>query len=94
MSKSLTQASRATAADLKSLAAQGVSRALEARAGLTELSAEQVQQVSGGAGATYAYIPFKYGVWPDPIWMKPGVINTLPGGLNTLPGGIKQVGMP
>lgn len=92
MSNSKTLASRASAADLKALAAQGVSRALEARAGLTELSAEQVQQVSGGA--TYTYIPFKYGVWPDPIWMKPGVINTLPGGFNTLPGGIKQVGMP
>ena len=92
MSNSKTLASRSSAADLKALAAQGVSRALEARAGLTELSAEQVQQVSGGA--TYTYIPFKYGIWPDPIWMKPGVINTLPGGFNTLPGGINTVGMP
>ncbi|EHR72597.1 hypothetical protein BurJ1DRAFT_3794 [Burkholderiales bacterium JOSHI_001] len=84
MSKSKNQATRASAADLKSLAAQGVARALEARAGLTELSADQVQQVSGGA--TTLYIPFKYGVWPDPIWQRPGGIVTLPGGFNPVVG--------
>jgi hypothetical protein len=77
MSKSKNQAARATAADLKSLAAQGVSRALEARAGLTELSAEQVQQVSGGA---FVFMPFKYGIWLDPIGPKIGGGIVLPGG--------------
>lgn len=43
-------AGRAALADLQSLAAQGVERALAAR-GLTELTAEQVEAVSG-AGAT------------------------------------------
>lgn len=41
-------AGRAAIANLQSLAAQGVERALAAR-GLTELNAEQVEAVSGGA---------------------------------------------
>lgn len=44
----LNQAGRASAADLSSLAAQGVQRALAVR--MAELSAEQAQAVSGGAG--------------------------------------------
>ncbi|HIV72155.1 MAG TPA: hypothetical protein H9903_14570 [Candidatus Aquabacterium excrementipullorum] len=47
----LKTAGRAAMADLQSLAAQGVERALAARR-MTELSAEQVQAVSGGATST------------------------------------------
>lgn len=43
----LNQAGRASVADLKSLAAQGVQRALSVR--MNELSAQQVQAVSGAA---------------------------------------------
>ena len=90
MSKSKTQASRATSADLKSLAAQGVARALEARAGLAELSAEQVQQVSGGLTVSnYVLDPSRYGVWPAPYIKNIGTF--LPGGINTLPGGFNPV---
>jgi hypothetical protein len=49
----LKTAGRAAMADLQSLAAQGVERALAARR-MTELSAEQVQAVSGGASI---YLP-------------------------------------
>jgi hypothetical protein len=44
----LKTAGRAALADLQTLAAQGVERALAAR-GMTELTAEQVQAVSGAA---------------------------------------------
>lgn len=46
---SLPEAGRASAADLHLLATHGVQRALAAR--MTELSAQQVQEVSGGAFA-------------------------------------------
>lgn len=42
------QAARASTTDLQALAAQGVQRALAVR--MTELSAQQVQAVSGAAG--------------------------------------------
>jgi hypothetical protein len=46
----LNTAGRASSADLQTLAAQGVQRALAARAqGMRELNAEQVQAVSGAA---------------------------------------------
>jgi hypothetical protein len=48
----LKQAGRAQAADIASLAAQGVQRALAAR--MTELTAQQVQAVSGAAALTTA----------------------------------------
>jgi hypothetical protein len=47
----LKTAGRAAMADLQSLAAQGVERALAARR-MTELSPEQVQAVSGGASTS------------------------------------------
>jgi hypothetical protein len=48
--KTLNQAGRASIADLQNLAAEGVQRALAARAqGMSELSTEQAKAVSGGA---------------------------------------------
>jgi hypothetical protein len=65
--KTSKTAARANLTQLQGLAAQGVERALAAR--MTELNAEQVQAVSGGAavyGATFA--PSKY-------YLINGIIN-------------------
>lgn len=83
--KTQKTAGRACAADLQSLAAQGVERALAAR--MTELSAEQTQAVSGAA---YVFIkgPLINGIVNPEIYkaLQQGVLTqpTLPAGtLNT-----------
>lgn len=72
MSKSIhKEAGRLTADALAMAAAQGVERALAARAAMTELTPEQAEQVSGAALAapTAALRPTKlcppiiYGLW-------------------------------
>lgn len=50
----ITTAARASAGDLQHLARQGVERALAARQSMSELSAEQTQQVSGAAGFVFS----------------------------------------
>lgn len=76
----LNQAGRASAADLKSLAAQGVQRALAVR--MTELSASQVQEVSGAATALASGVAFDdycgTGVRPIP---KVGTVGGVGGGV-------------
>lgn len=73
MSKHLPkEAGRLTADALAAAAAQGVQRALAARASMTELTPEQAQQVSGALTAVSTLSPTKlrppiiYGLW-NPI---------------------------
>lgn len=71
MSQSITkEAGRLTADALAAAAAQGVERALAARATMTELTPEQAGQVSGALAAAPAVLtptklrpPIIYGLW-------------------------------
>jgi hypothetical protein len=74
------KAKRISAQDLAQAARAGVERALAARQGMTELTAEQVQQVSGAAAAARAIKPVVVGrialppVCPPPV-VKPPVVK-------------------
>ncbi len=75
----LNQAGRASTANLKALAAEGVQRALAVR--MTELSAAQVQDVSGAAtlASTVAFDEYcGTGVRPIP---KVGTVGGVGGGV-------------
>jgi len=60
MNKTTKTAARASLSQLQGLATQGVERALAAR--MTELNAEQVQAVSGGATFTLVRGPIINGI--------------------------------
>lgn len=80
MSEQTTKiAGRATLADLQTLAAKGVERALAAR--MTELSQDQVQSVSGGATAGPVILrgPIINGI------INPEIFKNVLQGANTLP---------
>ena len=62
----------------------GVARALEARREKTELSADQIAEVSGAAAhsqqLSYKFNPEWFGVWPD-LHLNDSLISRLRGGL-------------
>jgi hypothetical protein len=85
MTKPLSQeAGRISADTLAIAAAQGVERALAARATMTELTSEQTQQVSGAlvaspvVGSVKLRPPIIYGLWYpiDPKTLGAETLNT------------------
>lgn len=68
MNKTSKTAARASLSQLQGLATQGVERALAAR--MAELSADQVQAVSGGAAYTFVRGPIINGILNPEILKK------------------------
>lgn len=84
------QAATIKAADIAALAGESRARALAAREAATELTAEQVDAVSGGAAGieTIYDRPFPWGVLP--FWKMADVINS-PTDRMTIPADIGSV---
>ncbi len=56
---------RVTSDTLSETVSASVERALEARKAKTELSADEIAQVSGAASLALKFNPEWFGVWPD-----------------------------